>query len=145
MNENMELMMHVYEASEMGVYSTTSLINNLKNRENKIKHVLEMELKEYEKFLNISEKILIKNKTEPKSSKMIAKMSSSMGIMMETMKDNSDSAIASMLIRGFTMGVLEMSTKIDKYKSVCDRKYLKISKDFKIFQDNEIEKLKSFL
>ena len=42
--------MHVYKSSEMGVYSTTSLINNLKNRENKIKHVLEMELKEYEKY-----------------------------------------------------------------------------------------------
>lgn len=145
MNENMELIMHVYKTSEMGVYSTTSLINNLKNRENKIKHVLEMELKEYENFLKKSEKILIKNKVEPKSIKLLTKMSSSMGIMMETMKDNSDSAIAEMLIEGFTMGELEIKTKIEKYKSICDGKYLKIAHNFEKFHSNEIKKLKEFI
>ncbi len=137
--------MHVYKTSEMGVYSTTSLINNLKNRENKIKHVLEMELKEYENFLKKSEKILIKNKVEPKSIKLLTKMSSSMGIMMETMKDNSDSAIAEMLIEGFTMGELEIKTKIEKYKSICDGKYLKIAHNFEKFHSNEIKKLKEFI
>lgn len=145
MNENMELIMHVYKTSEMGVYSTTSLINNLKNRENKIKHVLEMELKEYENFLKKSEKILIKNKVELKSIKLLTKMSSSMGIMMETMKDNSDSAIAEMLIEGFTMGELEIKTKIEKYKSICDGKYLKIAHNFEKFHSNEIKKLKEFI
>ena len=137
--------MHVYKTSEMGVYSTTSLINNLKNRENKIKHVLEMELKEYENFLKKSEKILIKNKVELKSIKLLTKMSSSMGIMMETMKDNSDSAIAEMLIEGFTMGELEIKTKIEKYKSICDGKYLKIAHNFEKFHSNEIKKLKEFI
>ena len=145
MNENMELIMHIYKTSEMGVYSTTSLIKNLKNRENKIKHVLEMELKEYEDFLKKSEKILIKNKVEPKSIKLLTKMSSSMGIMMETMKDNSDSSIAEMLIEGFTMGELEIKTKIEKYKSICESKYLKIAHNFEKFHSNEIKKLKEFI
>ena len=145
MNENMELIMHVYKSSEMGVYSTTSLINNLKNRENKIKHVLEMELKEYEKYLKISEKILSKNKIETESSSLMSRVSSRMGIMIETMKDNSDSAIAEMLIEGFTMGELEMTTKIDKYKTICDKKYIKIANDFKKFQSSEIKLLKEFL
>ena len=50
MNENMELIMSVYRISEMGVYSTTCLINNLRNKENKIKLLLENEIKGYEKF-----------------------------------------------------------------------------------------------
>ena len=39
---------------------------------------------------------------------IITKIGSDMGIKMETIKDNSDAAIASMLIEGFTMGVTEM-------------------------------------
>ena len=49
MNENLELMMHVYKTSEMGAYSTNSLLEKLQTKENKIKHVLECELKEYQK------------------------------------------------------------------------------------------------
>ena len=145
MNENNELMMHVYQTAEMGVYSTTCLINSLKNRENKIKHVLESEIKEYERFMKISERLLVKNKVEPHGSGLMTKMSSNLGVKYETLKDNSDSAIAEMLIEGFTMGVLEMNTKIDKYKAVCMKKNLKICKDFMKFQENEIIKLKTFL
>lgn len=141
----MELLMHLYKSAEMGVYSTTCLIDALKNKENKIKHVLESELKEYEKFLSISSKILEKNDIEPQGGSLMTKMSSNLGVKYETLKDNSDSAIASMLIEGFTMGVLEMNSKIDKYKHICMKKYLKICKDFMKFQDNEIDKLKTFV
>ena len=145
MNENMELMMHVYETSEMGVYSTKTLLKSLKNKENKIKHVLEMELKEYEKFMKISKKILLSNKIEPKDTSLMTKMGSSIGISMETMMDNSDSAISSMLIEGLTMGITEMENKLEQYKKVCEKKYTKICKDFIEFNENEIAKLKEFL
>ena len=58
MNENDELLMYIYKTSEMGFYSTRSLLNSLKNRENKIKDLLECELKVYEDFYNKSKKIL---------------------------------------------------------------------------------------
>ena len=145
MNENMELMMHLYKASEMGVYSTTCLINNLKNRDNKIKLVLESEIKEYEYFLKKSEKYLRKNKIEPEGTSMMTKVSSSMGIKMETLKDNSDAAIAAMLIEGFTMGEIELHSKVDSYKKNCESKYLKLCKEFVKFQKKEIEKLKAFI
>ena len=51
MNENNELLMHLYQINDMGVKSTTKLINLLKNKDNKIKKILENELKEYEKYL----------------------------------------------------------------------------------------------
>ena len=145
MNENLELLMHIYKTSDMGVYSTKSLLDTLKTKENKIIHVLEMELKEYEKYLNISSRLLTKNDITPKGSGMIAKMGSDMGIMMETIKDNSDAAIASMLVEGLTMGILQMNNKIGKYRSVCDRKTLNLARDLMKFQQNEIEKLKTFI
>ena len=145
MNENNELLMHIYKTSEMGVFTTKTLLGYIKNKENKIKHVLESELKEYESFMMMSEERLEKSKVEPKGNGLMAKMGSDMGIMMETIKDNSDPALAGMLIEGITMGVIDMQTKIKQYKSVCDKEILEIANNFLKFQENEVEKLKAFM
>ena len=145
MNENMELLNFVYENAEMGMHSLNNLSDILRNKDNKIKGLIEDELKEYNSFLKESEKLLKKNKIEPKKTNLMAKISSKMGIAMETMKDNSDPAIASMIIEGLTMGIVEMETKIENYKKLVDKKILKHSKKFLKFQEEEIEKLKTFM
>lgn len=145
MNENMELLNFVYENAEMGVHTLNILSDSLRKRDNKIKGLIEDELKEYNNFLKESEKLLKKNKTEPKKTNLMAKLSSKMGITMETMKDNSDPAIASMVIEGLTMGIVEMQTKIENYKKLVDKKILKLSIKFLKFQEEEIEKLKTFM
>lgn len=145
MNENMELINFVYENAEMGVHTLNNLSDILRNKDNKIKGLIEDELKEYNNFLKESEKLLKKNKLEPKKTNLMAKFSSKMGIAMETMKDNSDTAIASMVIEGLTMGIVEMETKIENYKKIVDKKILKLSNKFVKFQEEEIEKLKTFM
>lgn len=145
MNENMELLNLVYENAEMGMHSLNNLSDILRNKDNKIKGLIEDELKEYNSFLKESEKLLKKNKIEPKKTNLMAKISSKMGIAMETMKDNSDPAIASMVIEGLTMGIVEMETKIENYKKLVDKKILKLSTKFLKFQEEEIEKLKTFM
>ncbi len=145
MNENMELLNFVYENAEMGMHSLNNLSDILRNKDNKIKGLIEDELKEYNSFLKESEKLLKKNKIEPKKTKLMAKISRKMGIAMETMKDNSDPAIASMIIEGLTMGIVEMETKIENYKKLVDKKILKLSTKFLKFQEEEIEKLKTFM
>ena len=145
MNENLELLLHVYQTAEMGVYTTNNLLILLMKKDNKIIHVLENELKEYEKYQKESETLLEKYDKEAKSSGIIAKISSDIGMTMETMKDNSDPAIASMLIEGITMGVVEMKIKINQYQKVCQKDILKIAQNLLEFQENEIEKLKTFL
>ena len=145
MNENMELLNFVYENAEMGVHTLNILSDTLRKRDNKIKGLIEDELKEYNNFLKESEKLLKKNKIEPKKTNLMAKLSSKMGITMETMKDNSDPAIASMVIEGLTMGIVEMKTKIENYKKLVDKKILKLSIKFLKFQEEEIEKLKIFM
>lgn len=141
----MELLNFVYENAEMGVHTLNILSDTLRKRENKIKGLIEDELKEYNNFLKESEKLLKKNKIEPKKTNLMAKLSSKMGITMETMKDNSDPAIASMVIEGLTMGIVEMQTKIENYKKLVDKKILKLSIKFLKFQEEEIEKLKIFM
>lgn len=88
MKENNELLMHIYKVSEMGVLSTSKLLNTLKNKENKIKTILSEELKKCEEFYKITNKLLNKEKVVPKGRGIITKISSDMGITMETMKVN---------------------------------------------------------
>ena len=145
MNVNLELLMHIYQTADMGVYATKNLLELLRKKDNKITHVLEEELKEYEKYTQISETMLKKYDVDPKSSGIMAKMSSDIGMTIETMKDNSDPAIAAMLIEGLTMGTVEMNIKIDKYKKTNKKDILQIAHNLLEFQENEIEKLKTFL
>ena len=66
MNENLELLMHIYQTADMGVYATKNLLELLRKKDNKITHVLEEELKEYEKYTQISETMLKKYEVDPK-------------------------------------------------------------------------------
>lgn len=50
MDENLELLEYVYKNSEMGVFSLTKLIKAINDKENKIKKVIEEEIKGYEKY-----------------------------------------------------------------------------------------------
>ena len=145
MNENNELLTYIYQVASMGVTSTTTLINTIKNTNNKIKKIVEDELKEYESFLKESKKLLKKNKIVPKDKCFMVEIMSKMGIKMEMLKDNSDTSIAEMLIQGFTMGVVEMEHKIDRYKENADRSIIKLAKRLLKYQQESIEILKPYL
>ena len=62
MNENIKLLNYIHEDSQMGITSSTTLIRKLNNKDNKIKKIVEAELKGYEQFLKDSEKLLKKYK-----------------------------------------------------------------------------------
>lgn len=145
MNENNELLEHMYQDSEMATYSLETLLNELKGKDNKIIKVIEDILKNYENYYKDFKKQLKKEKVSPKSSGMMAKMGSSFGIKKEVIVDNSDSRIADMLIKGLTMGTLDMEKKISKYSENIDKKTLKQAEAFLKFQQESIAELKKFL
>lgn len=138
MNENNEMLLYIYKNVDMGAKSTTKLLKLLNNSDNKIKPVIEKELKGYESLLK-------KYKIETKSTNIVAEITASITMNMEFMKDNSDPKIADMLIRGFTMGNIEIDKKIDKYKNSADKSILKMAKDLKKFGELNIELLKEYL
>lgn len=145
MNENTEILEYIYKNAKMGADSLTTLQKAIHNKDNKMKPIIEEQIKKYENFIKDSEKILKKLKVELKEYGTMAKMSSWMGINMEMIKDNSDSRVAGMLIQGLTMGTIEMTKKIEDYEKTADKDVLKIAKDFLKFQEDSIEKTKPFL
>lgn len=145
MKENNELLLHIYQTADMGEKSTTKLINLLKNKDNKIKNILEDELKQYEEIKTKAEKYLRKNKIDPKTLGMMAEVMADLEMKMQVMKDNSDSKIATLLTEGFTMGTIEMNKKIDVYSKDTDKEIINLANNLLKFQEKEIEKLKEYL
>ncbi len=145
MDENIELLEYIYKNSEMCTYTLKKLLSDLGNRENKIKKLIDDEIKEYEKYLKECKKIIKKNNYELKENSLMAKMGSSMGIKKEVRKDNSDAAIAHMITEGITMGIVDIESKIKNYKDSVDKKIYKLAKDYLDYHQKEIEKLKEYM
>ncbi len=146
MNENNELLTYIYQNAKMGVKSCTTLINIINSKDNKIKKIVEGELKGYEEFVKKSEKMLKKNKIEePKEKGLMADIMSKMGMNMELMKDNSDARIADMLTKGFTMGNIDIQKKLDRFEDDADKEILKLAKELLDFGKKNIELLKPYL
>lgn len=140
-----ELLLYIYQDSKMATTNLTTLLKTINNKDNKIKKTIEEILTEYEKYLKESEKLLKKQDIEPKEKSIIANFSSKMGIKSEIAKDNSDSRIADMLIKGLSMGSIDMQKKIDNFKDITDKKIIDLAKKLKSFQEKQIEELKKYL
>ena len=145
MNENNEMIAFIYQNASMGVKTLTTLIRILNTKDNKIKKIVEGELKGYEEFVKKSEKLMKKNKLEVPATGMIADITSKISMNMEMMKDNSDSRVADMLIKGFTMGNVDISKKIDKFEGDCEKDIIKLARELLEFGQKNIEILKPYL
>ena len=73
------------------------------------------------------------------------KIGSMMGIKMDVSNDNSDSAIAHLMIEGLTMGVVDIESKINRFDKEVDKKIMKLAKDYLNFHNNYIKLLKIYL
>ena len=145
MNENSELLIYIYQNAKMGVTSCTDLIRILNGKDNKIKKVVEGELKGYEEFVKKAEKLMRDKKVEAKDKGIMANIMSKIGMDMEMMKDNSDARIADMLTKGFTMGNVDITKKIDRFEGDADKEILKLAKELLKFGEKNIEFLKPYL
>jgi len=145
MDETNELLTYIYQDCDMALDSLTMLIKKLDKKDNKIKDVIESVIKGYEKHLKIVKDYMKDNNYDIDSKPLISKLGAFMGIKMEVMKDNSDSRIANMLIQGITMGVLNVTKNLNKYKGKVSKDILSIVKDFKKHQEESIDKLKAYL
>lgn len=145
MTENNELVLHIYKDAEMASYTLTRLLKDLKDKDNKIKKTLEDILKEYEEWKSNTKKYLKKHNAEISENGMMAKMMAGMGIDKEVNADNSDSAIADMIIKGVSTGSVDMEKKLKQYRDEANDKELELAEEFLKFQEKTIDILKEYL
>ena len=145
MSETNELLLYIYQNCKMCNDTLTTLINTIKTKDNKIKKVLESEIKEFEKYIKDSEKLLKKNKVEIKEKGVMVSIGSYMGIKIEMIKDNSDGRIADMLVKGMTMGIVDITKRLDNLGEEADKEVRKLAEKLKEYEQSEIKVLKSYL
>lgn len=145
MNENKELLVLINENTKMGLASTKELLKLIKEKDNKIKKVLEDELKKYEDHYKKCKSLMKKYKVKSEKSGILKNLTATLAMRMEVNKDNSDSKLASILIRGFTMGNVDIEAKIKSYKKEASKDILSLAREILEFGENEIKLLKDFL
>ena len=149
MSNQDELILYLCENIKMGLSSTTKIIKILKNKDNKIKKVLESYVKTYEHYLKIAKDLKQKYNVKATKNKFMQKLMANTMMEEEIKRDNSDSKIANILIRGFTMGEIDLEKRIKDFVNNLDKKeksdILKLAKELHAFNKNSIVELKDYL
>ena len=145
MKENQELLKVIHDNVKMGINSTTKLLDILKDKDNKIKGVIEDELKKYEEFLKRCANFMKRENLSLGEGSVFTQVTTNIIMSIEALKDNSDSKISSILIRGFTSGNIDLESKINDYKNEVSEDVLSLAKEVLRFGEKEIDILKSYL
>lgn len=145
MSENVSVLNKIYTDSEMSSYSLNELLEDLKEKENKIKDTVENIKEGYERYKEEANELLDQYDESGKDENVMSKMMAGMGIKKEVKNDNSDSKIADVLIKGISMGILDMEKIINDYNKKIDKDVMKFAKKFLKFQKENVEELKKHL
>lgn len=145
MQEKFELLEQVHHDSAMASYTIQKLLESLKNKNNQIKSYLEEILKQYQQYQEEAKEILKEAGKDISNPSLISKIGSSMGINKEVKEDNSDSAIADMMIKGISTGSIEIEKKLKEYEDEIDKEHKKIARKYLKFQEKAINDLKDYL
>lgn len=143
--KGISLVEEVYKDSNMSVYNLKELAKELKKKDNKIYSDIVHLIKGYERYVKDSEKILKKEDGELNQSNFMEKWMAKEGIKKEVKSDNSDASIADMLIKGISMGSLNIEKEIKKHEEVAEKKYLKLAHDYLDFSKDNMTALKKYL
>lgn len=145
MNENNELLILLHDNIKMGLSSTKKLIDLIKEKNNKIKFLLEEELQRYEEFYKKCKKYIKKEKIQIEHSSFLKNLTANTAMKMEIKKDNSDSKVASILIRGFNMGNIDIESKIKDYKKEANKETVNLAQELLDFGKKQIELLEEYI
>lgn len=144
MNDYKEFLLFLDNNIFMGKSTIKEVLLSIKNKQNKIKTLIESELEYFESLSKKLEKILKKEKISTQNNILTNKMVST-NIKISIMKDNSDSKIADMLIKGYTMGILDLTRKTNNYIDEVNHSIYKVANDLLSFEKRCIKELNEFI
>lgn len=142
MDQNVEMLNYIYQNAEMGINTIKQILKE--SEDLKFRDVLKEQLNDYVYVVNKADTLLNFEGRLPKGIDVMPKVMSYLKIKVDTLRDNTSSHIAEMMINGSTMGVTDITKNLNKYDDIDDNIKDLASRLLKIEQDN-IEALKPFL
>ena len=144
MEKTPELLCYIYKNVKMGSDAIVDLLTKVKDTG--FRTSLTNQLSGYEKIADEAEKQLTPMGIKPMEEPMIKKMMAKMGIAMNTITDTSIGHMAEMLIKGSTMGITDMTKHVREFEGEgCPEQALKLGRELITFEQDNIEKMKTFL
>lgn len=145
MEEKYKLLRQIHSDASMAAFNIEVLLKDLEDKDNKIKPYLQEISDKYKTFETEAKDILDELDIEAKDPNFMAKLGSSSKIDKEVNHDNSDSAIADMMIQGVVMGLNKIEKALKEYDKELEDEHKKLARSFLKFQNSVIENLKSYL
>ena len=142
MSHDEMLLDEIYKSVTMGSESVSTLIG--KTKDASLKCDLATQLEGYQRFENTARQKLTEQNLKPKESGFFTKMSADVALNMTTLVDSSNTKIAEMMINGSTMGVIEITRKVRETPDASEDTK-NVAADFIAFEENNINKMKSYL
>ena len=143
-NETAELLNRMYKNVKMGSDSIINLMPKVKDEA--LRTEMTKELSRLEGFSSEIGKMLRAGGKKPKEEGIVSKLSSKMGINMNTMIDSTSSHIAEMMIEGYTMGITDMTKDIrERENTKVSEASLKLAREIVAFEEDSFSKMKRFL
>ncbi len=142
MINDVELLQDICESSEMG---RDYIMNVIKlTAAPGFRKTLETQLTEFANMYDTADKMLQERGSRPSSVGPVAKAASYVTATMKTLKENTPSCIAEMMIQGSTMGITKLTRQLNEYDGSDDSAARLAQKQLKTEQAN-IDEMKKFL
>ena len=142
---NNEILNFIYQNSEMGTETIKHLIDITEGSANdEFKDILYSQYNEYKKIFKECEKMIKDRGHDPKDINKFQKITTYIMINLKTLTDKSSSHISEMLIQGSTMGIIDVTKRINQYDD-ADKDILDLANRLLEFEKDNQEEWKKFL
>lgn len=142
MEENMSLLNDIYQNSKMGEESIKALLPSVDDPN--LKNDLQTQMVGYTKLYAKAQQEIVGRKGEPKENGILEQVSVRTGVKMNTMIDSTPSHIAEMMIEGSNMGIVSLTKQMKRHPGI-DSKVKQLADELLNFEENNIQRLKSYL
>ncbi len=139
---NINLLNHIYQNAKMGGEAIESILPKV--IDSQLSKDLSQQLNEYKRFEDCSKTLLSIMNEKPKDKNALSRISAQVGITANTLLSTDPSHIAELMINGSTMGIIEMTKKINDHP-LCESSIKQLGQDIISFEQENINKLKSYL
>ena len=141
-NQSADLLEEVYKATQMGLEATRLVTPKIQD-EGLRKEVRRQESC-YQKIVTEAEDLLSSRGKHPEANETMKKAMLWGSVQLNTLMDSSTEHIAEMMINGTTMGIVDMTKKLNDLGN-ADSEARKLAKEFIGNEEKHIEELKKHL
>lgn len=143
MNEQEYVLNEINKGIKMGMDSISTVSEKIGDKE--FKDELLFQYNGYNDILNKVNSELEKHDLFPQELNPMQKTMGWFEIQKDTIVDKSNEHIASMMIKGTNMGIVEGIQLLNNNKDAIDKNTTNLLNEFIQFQENSVEKLKKYL